>query len=262
MSANKRCRYRIDLNYIGTDYNGWQAQTDKSAIQDFMEAALKTALREQVRLNGASRTDSGVHARHQVATFDADAGIDVALLRRSLTAILPLTIGVDKIQAVDDKFHAIRNANAKVYRYQIWNTDVRNAFVYPYVWRIFPPLDAAKLNDLAQVFVGTHDFSAFCSATSSAKTKERTILEIKVLRRGDMIEVWILGTGFLKQMVRSMVGTLIDVYSGKFPSLPAILATKDRTKAGQTAPAAGLCLYEIFYERVPTLDEIIAPLPF
>ncbi len=257
MASTSPRRYRLDLNYVGSQFNGWQAQPDKNSVQDHVENALATALRLPIRLTGASRTDSGVHARRQVATFDFASEIDVATLGRSLNALLPPTIGIMNIAEVAADFHPIRAAKAKVYRYWLWNSDKRNAFMQPYVWRWYPRLDEHALAQEARAFLGRHDFSAFCAANSSAKTKERTIFEIVVKRRGDLIEFWLLGDGFLKQMVRSMVGTLVDVVSGKLTEpVTQILLSRDRTRAGQTAPASGLCLYEIFYENVPTLADL------
>lgn len=251
-------RYRLDLHYNGTDFNGWQAQTNKGSIQDHLEKALLTALREEIRVAGASRTDSGVHARHQVATFDTDKTIDLGILRKSLTSLLPTTVGIDAITPISSDFNPIRAAKGKAYRYWIWNSDRRQAFLYPYCWRTYTRLDENRMRDMARAFIGRHDFSAFCAANSSARTKVRTIIEMDVIRRGDLIEIWVVGNGFLKQMVRSMIGTMVDIVSGKInTTIEQVLASKDRATGGQTAPASGLCLYRIFYDEIQTIESML-----
>lgn len=245
---------RIDFSYIGTQYLGWQTQNKDDCVQDRVEAALQTILRHPVRVLGASRTDTGVHAEHQVAVFKTAAQVDPGRLLKSLNAILPRDMGVHSVQEVDGNFHPIGSCKAKAYRYRLWTGRGKHAFLDPYVWRLFQPLDLEKLTSRAQEFLGTHDFTSFCATDSNAKTRERTILDIGVDHHGELIDIWIIGDGFLKQMVRSMVGTLVELASSADSrTITQLLAAKDRTKAGVTAPAQGLCLVRLFYESVPTL---------
>ncbi len=251
--------FRIDFSYIGSQYLGWQTQNNGDCVQDRVEAALQTVLRHPIRVLGASRTDTGVHAEHQVATFKTDAQVDPGRLLKSLNAILPRDMGVYFVQEVDSSFHPIGSCKAKAYRYRLWTARGKHAFLDPFVWRLFQPLDLSKLTVLAQQFIGMHDFTSFCASDSNAKTRERTILDIGVEDHGDLIDIWIIGDGFLKQMVRSMVGTLVELAStpDNQTTVTELLALKDRTKAGATAPAQGLCLVRIFYESVPTLKALL-----
>lgn len=251
--------YRLELKYIGTDFHGWQSQPDGSGIQDHMEKALATLLGKFVRLNGASRTDTGVHAQHQVACFRSDVVVDLERLHAGLQGLIPKSVGVKSIVPCDLDFHPIRDAVAKVYRYQVWLSPERNPFLEPFIWRVIQPLDFALMEKACEHLVGKHDYSAFCSANSNAKTRVRTIMEFRMERRDEMLNFWILGDGFLKQMVRAMVGTVIYIGMGKISlqDLPTILADKDRKKAGRNAPSDGLCLMRIFYERPPLLADLI-----
>lgn len=248
---------RIDFSYIGTQYFGWQTQNKDNCVQDRVEAALQTVLRHPVRVLGASRTDTGVHAEHQVAVFRTSAQFDTGRLLKSLNAILPRDMGVYSVQEVEGDFHPIGSCKAKAYRYRLWTGKGKHAFLDPYVWRLFQPLNLEKLKPLAQQFLGTHDFTSFCASDSNAKTRERTILDIGVEEHGELIDIWIIGDGFLKQMVRSMVGTLVELASSSDTrTIKELLDLKDRTQAGTTAPAQGLCLVRLFYEGVPMLKEL------
>jgi len=248
-----KLQYRIDLKYIGTSFNGWQTQLDGGSVQDHLEAAMEKVLSEKIKLIGASRTDSGVHAEHQVASFLSSNELDCGKLRASLNALLPESVGVESIAQVSRDFHPIRSSTAKVYCYQIWNQPYRDPFYQPFSWRISSKLDLSKMTEAAQHFIGTHDFSSFCAADSSAKTKERRIIEVKVSSyENGLVQCWFVGEGFLKQMVRSMTGTLVDVGLGKrdVESIPSLIKAKDRTKSGKTAPAQGLCLKRVVYETL------------
>ena len=251
-------RYRIDLRYDGRPFQGWQSQPDGSGVQDHLEKALTTFLRHELRVTGASRTDSGVHAEHQVATFSTPVPFDERRWLRSLDGLLPPAVGVRRLAPVNAEFHPILAAKGKAYRYRIWSGMSRHPFGAPYVWALPPGLNVERLVDEARSFVGRHDFTSFCAADSSAKTRERTVFDVAVRADGPLIEIWVVGEGFLKQMVRSMVGTLVDIAEGREAegAIPKILAAKDRRAGGQTAPAAGLCLVEIFYEGIKSVDEL------
>lgn len=246
--------YRLDLQYHGAPFDGWQSQPGGRGVQDHVEAALAVLLGHPLRVLGASRTDSGVHAEHQVATFRTRAAFDAERWLKTLGGLLPETIGATAVAPVDAAFHPARDALAKAYRYRILHGPARRPLVAPFCWHIMAPLDAPALAAEARLAVGTHDFRSFCAGDSAAKTFERTILEIEVHTSGALIEVWVVGRGFLKQMVRILVGHLVDVARGRLPAgaLAAVLAARDRGAASRTAPAQGLSLVEIFYDDVPT----------
>jgi tRNA pseudouridine38-40 synthase len=252
--------YRIDLKYVGGPFHGWQSQPSGSGVQDHVEKALATMLRHQVRVIGASRTDSGVHAEHQVGIFRTTEPFAERQWLKSLYGLLHDSIGVSSIQPVPAEFHPVYAARGKAYRYCIWVGATRNPQVAPYCWQLFQELDLDAIRAGAQALVGTHDFSSFCAADSSAKTRQRTILEIDVARRGPLVDLWVVGHGFLKQMVRIIVGTLVDAGLGRLPAdgVAKVLAARDRTQAGRTAPAQGLSLVEIFYDQVPAVAQLKA----
>ena len=252
--------YRIDLRYDGRPYQGWQSQPDGSAVQDHLEKALRTFLRHDVRVTGASRTDSGVHAEHQVATFSSEVPFEARRWLRSLHGLLPETVGITALAPVAAAFHPILSAKGKAYRYRLWLSDLRHPFGAPYAWQVTHALDLDRMRQEAAGFVGTHDFTSFCAADSSAKTKVRTVFEVAILGEGPLVEIWVVGGGFLKQMVRSMVGTLVATGAGRFPagSVALMLAALDRKAAGQTAPALGLTRVEIFYGEVKAAAALAA----
>jgi tRNA pseudouridine38-40 synthase len=192
-----------------------------------------------------------VHALGQIAAFDANfASSDISRLMLSLNALLPDQIKVMAIREVPTDFHPIRNSTGKLYTYNVWRGRFSNPFWAPYCWPISFKLNVELMLNCCRQFVGELDFAAFCAADSGAKTSVRRIELFDLSQVGDRLIFTIQGTGFLKQMCRSMVGTLIDVGRGKLPpdSIPKILASRDHTCAGQTAPAGGLCLSKVFYQ--------------
>jgi len=247
----------MDLAYIGSAFQGWQSQPDGNTVQDALERALRTVLRHELRIMGASRTDTGVHAEHQVATFRSRKPIQCELVLRSLQALVPSTIGVLDLRPWSDDFHPILSAKSKVYRYRIWLGTPQNPFTRPYVWSIHQTLDIAALEEAARHLLGTHDFRSFCASDASVSTYDRTIFDVRWVKRGPLLEFYILGDGFLKQMVRSLVGTLVNVGLGKQKpgDINRILQAHDRRQAGQTAPAQGLSLLRIFYDVTETIPE-------
>jgi tRNA pseudouridine38-40 synthase len=254
--------YRIDLKYLGGPYHGWQSQPSGAGVQDHVEKALKTILRHDLRITGASRTDTGVHAEHQVGTFKTAEPYDEIRWLKSLHGLLPDSIGITSIVPVGPEFHPIFGAEGKAYRYRLWLGATRNPIIAPYCWQIHNEFDVAAFTAEAQAVVGTHDFSSFCAADSSAKSKVRKILEVDVHAKGPLVDLWIVGEGFLKQMVRIIVGSLVNVGIGRAKpgSLAEIIAAKDRKLAGKTAPGQGLTLVEIFYGPVPKVAELKARL--
>lgn len=258
MIASDLPAYRLDLQYLGTSFLGWQSQPQGTAVQDHLEKALSTMLRHPVRVTGAARTDTGVHAEQQVAVFRTAVAYDERKWLKSLQGLLPSTVGVASIRTVGSDFHPIRSAQAKVYRYRLWLGVTRNPLIAPFAWQIVSDLDVTALAEAARDFVGLHDFTSFCAIDSTAKTRQREIYEVVVEQQGPLVDIWVSGSGFLKQMVRTMVGTLVDVGLGKrdAKSLPAVLAAKDRQAAGMTAPALGLSLVQICYGERPTVAEL------
>jgi tRNA pseudouridine38-40 synthase len=241
--------YRLDLSYIGEKYYGFQSQPNGNTIQDYLETALATFCRHPVRVTSASRTDTGVHAEHQVVTFKGAAGLNVFRIAKALNSLLAPDIRIMNVQVCPDSFHPTYNSTGKAYRYRIWKVAGENPFVSPFAWRMYHPVDLVLMKDAARQFIGTHDFTSLCAADSSAKSKIRRVREIEIFDRGPMLEIWVLGDGFLKQMVRNMVGLLVALGRGKVDKgdIKVILEGKDRRLAPATAPACGLCLVKVFY---------------
>ena len=248
-SPDSSCLYRLDMNYLGADYQGFQSQPNGKTVQDHLEKALSVFCRHAVRITAASRTDTGVHAEHQVVTFRSKVDIAPARLVKGLNAMLPKSIRIMNARPVEDSFHPIFNCTGKVYRYTIWRSHGESSFINPISWKLVCDLDLDAMRQATVNLVGRHDFTSFCATDSSAKSKVRTLREIKIVERGPVLELWFLGDGFLKQMVRNLVGSLVAIGRKKISSaqLVDILAAKDRSQAPETAPAEGLCLMSIFY---------------
>lgn len=255
-------QYRLDIAYKGSEFEGWQTQPSKNSVQDHLEKALALVLRKPTNLLGASRTDSGVHAEQQVAVFRTEKEIsDLSRLRRSLNALVPKGIQVLLIRPSHINFHPIRDACWKTYRYRLWLGSAVSPFASDFVWTIHgADFDIAAMIKAAVYFEGKHDFKSFCASDSSAKTTVREILSVKIYCHHPLVDIYITGTGFLKQMVRSIVGTLVDVAQAKRrpEDISAIIETKSRSAAGKTAPASGLSLVKIAYDDAAFNDEIIA----
>lgn len=256
--------YLMEVSYLGADFFGFQSQPGGNTVQDHLEAALATFLRHPVRIIGSSRTDSGVHAKQQFVLFATAVSFDPAKLALALHALMPRTIGIIGLKPVPASFHPIRSATAKLYSYKLWTSPFRAAQSVPFCWWLKKPLDLTAMRRGAGSLIGRHDFASFCAADSSAKTTVRRLYDIRVQQLGHQTEVWVLGEGFLKQMVRAIVGTLVE--QGKHPadrqapSVATILAAKDRSRAGVTAPAHGLTLERVFFRPVTMIsDRMIAP---
>jgi tRNA pseudouridine38-40 synthase len=257
-SRSELAPYRIDLKYNGQPFQGWQSQIDGSGVQDHLQKALSICLRHDVKVIGASRTDTGVHAQHQVALFRSDVPFDGRKWIKSLNGLLPHTIGVEDIQPAKEHFHPIGSPSEKIYRYLVSSSIKRNPFLRDYAWEVHQAFDRERLKFELSTLVGTFDFSSFCAADSGAKTRTRTLHEISVFEHGDFIEIWFRGSGFLKQMIRIVVGTALHLVLGKLDlkSMSEILAAKDRKQAGITAPGQGLTLMRISYNDQCTIEEI------
>ncbi len=243
-------RILLTVSYDGTAYVGWQFQNNGPSIQDELEKALQKALGQFVRVTGASRTDAGVHALGQRAHFDVCSSIPPEKYPFVLNRYLPEDIRVTAAKQVPDDFHARFMAAGKIYTYRIHHAAHASAIFRHCTAHVPVRLDDGNMRECAQALLGTHDFAAFAAAGGQAKTTVRTIDDFSVERAGDEITLRIHGNGFLYNMVRIMAGTLIDLDRGTLPrgSLPAIIAARDRSRAGFTAPAEGLMLDDVFYD--------------
>lgn len=243
-------RLMLTLRYDGTAYHGWQVQPNAPTVQETLQDAVERVTGVRSGLTGCSRTDAGVHAAMFCCTLDTESPLRDNKLCSALNFYLPEDISVYRADEVAAEFHPRYDARGKRYVYRIWNGAQRNPFYSRYSLHRNRPLDEALLNRAAADFVGSHDFAAFCSADSDTQgSTVRTVRLCRVERQGELIRISVEADGFLYNMVRIMVGTLLDIADGRIPpdGIPAILAGKDRTRAGTTAPARGLCLEEVFY---------------
>ena len=240
---------RLDICYDGTRYRGWQRLPGKDdTIQGKLETTLSRILGEPVEISGSGRTDAGVHARGQVANFHCESTMDAGEILMQLRKYLPEDIGIYSCKEVSPRFHARLNAKEKTYRYRIWNSDAPCVFDRRYVAVVPEGLDVDKMRCAGVHFVGEHDFSAFCTNAKMKKSTVRYIRSLTVERSGAEIHITVTGNGFLQNMVRILVGTLLEVGRGERnpDSIPGLFGGK-RADAGFLAPAQGLCLMEVYY---------------
>lgn len=240
---------RLDICYDGSRYNGWQRQAaNDNTIQGKLETALSRILEESIEISGSGRTDTGVHAVGQVANFHCQSAMPCGQILSQLRRYLPEDIGIESCREVSPRFHARLNALEKTYRYRLWNSDSPCVFERRYAAVMEEALDVERMHQAAQLFLGTHDFSAFCANKKMKKSTVRTIKSFTVERVGKEIHFTVTGNGFLHNMVRILVGTLIEVGRGErsMESIPALFGGK-RECAGFLAPAKGLCLMEVRY---------------
>ena len=261
--------FKITLAYDGTQFVGWQRQASGTSIQGLLEDALRELDRRDVAVIGAGRTDAGVHALGQVAGFSLERAIAPDALVRAINARLPVAVRV--LSAIDapPTFHARFGARTKIYRYRIWNGEVMSPFERTYAWHVPGRLAGEAMITAARVFEGRHDFSAFEAAGGETLTTERVVFSSRIAAGlnpgatsvddrgassqacdGRLIVYEIAGNGFLRHMVRNIVGTLVEIGCGRRPVewVGEVLASRDRAQAGPTAPAEGLVLVGIEYE--------------
>ena len=240
---------RLDICYDGTRYRGWQRLGDSdNTIQGKLEAALSRILGETVEVSGSGRTDAGAHARGQVVSFRCESTMPCDEILSQLRRYLPEDIGIYSCREVHDRFHARLNAKTKTYCYRIWNSDAPCVFERRFVYCLPDRLDVAKMEAAARCFMGEHDFSAFCANKKMKKSTVRRIDALRIDRVGEELRVTVSGNGFLYNMVRILVGTLIEVGRGEreADTIPALFGAK-REEAGYLVPASGLCLMEVTY---------------
>jgi tRNA pseudouridine38-40 synthase len=241
---------KVLIEYDGTNYQGWQVQAKGPTIQGILEEKLSLLTGEPIRLFGSGRTDSGVHALGQVAHFKTQSQMDIHSIRKALNSLLPSDIVIKKVEEVGEDFHARKQSKSKLYEYRILNRELRSAFHHGYAWHIPQRLNLRKMREATQCLIGEHDFSSFRSVGTPTRTAVRKVIRAEWEKdRGEFLCFKIEATGFLKQMVRSIIGTLVEVGKGKMTVLEfrKILESKDRKKAGPTAPAHGLFLKEVKY---------------
>lgn len=241
--------YKLILTYDGTPYHGWQMQDNAITVQQCLSEAIERIFGEKCTIYGSSRTDKGVHALGFCCNFKTEKDRDCEKIAYGLNAVLPESICVLECSKADENFNARFDAKGKEYIYKIWNSRRRNPFLTDKTLHHPIPIDAELLNKEAKDYIGTHDFSAFCAAGGTTLSNVRTIFDCGVEREGDMVIFKVKGNGFLYNMVRIMVGTLLDINSGKIEkgSIPSIIESKSRLSAGITAKAQGLYLSEVYY---------------
>ena len=250
---------KLTIQYDGTNYSGWQVQPNARTIEKTLTEAIEKLLQEKINLIGAARTDAGVHALGQVANFHStklflatnnmfswDKNKDFL---RSLNCILPKDISVKNIEPVSDDFHSRFKSKTKLYKYQIWKSIAHSPFYHSYSWHIPYHLDEESIRKAAQYLVGEKDFASFQGAGCDSKSTVRRIDLVEIKNNGNLMEILIEGSGFLKHMVRNIVGTLVRIGTGNIEPemIKDILNAKNRSAAGPTAPSKGLFLVEVKY---------------
>ena len=242
--------YRLTLAYDGTRYRGWQ-RLDGTAmtVQGRVEQALSEIFETKIEIDGSGRTDAGVHATGQVASFHAPRRPTQTVLPR-LRQLLPEDIGAMALEEASERFHARLNATEKTYVYRVWNSAQPDVFERRYRTQVRQRLDLTAMERGAALLLGTHDFRSFCANKQLKKSSVRTLKRLDLVRDGDELRFCLTADGFLYHMVRIIVGTLLEIGQGKRPAedIGRILEARCREAAGETAPAKGLCLTEVRYE--------------
>ena len=242
-------RIKLIVEYDGTNYAGWQRQTNGVTVQEMLEQALFKASGENVTVHGAGRTDAGVHAKAQVAHIDTNCTIPPEKISYAMNMLLPPDIRVKQSAEAEEDFHARFSAKAKSYRYTFYNTTHPSAIHRNTTVHVRGKIDIRAMKIAAAYIRGTHDFACFCASGSDVKDTVRTIYQLAVISDEPFIYIDVTGSGFLYNMVRIIAGTLIDVGKKKQSpeSVREIIHGKDRSQAGATAPARGLTLKEVYY---------------
>jgi tRNA pseudouridine38-40 synthase len=250
--------FKLTIAYDGTDFHGWQVQTNRPTIQGEIASVLGRLTQERVFLHGAGRTDAGVHALGQVANFKTASTLSAGEFQRALNALLPPSIRIVGCDEVGPTFHARWSARGKTYRYRIYRGKVVPPMIWRYVLHYPFPLDEEAMRDGARRFAGVHDFASFAASTGSEdddqeRTTERDIFSSELERStdGEELAFTVSGRSFLRYMVRKMVGTLLDIGRGKLKpeDIDRLYELKDRSKSGPTVPAQGLVMVEVRHDE-------------
>src|ERR1700680_4612303 len=249
--------FKLTIAYDGTDFHGWQVQTNKPTIQGEITNILARLTQERVALYGAGRTDAGVHALGQVASFKTLSALSASEFQRAMNALLPPTIRIVAADEVGPTFHARWSARGKIYRYRIYRGKVVPPMIWRYVLHYPFPLDEEAMRDAAARFVGVHDFASFAASTGSEdddkeRSTEREIYSTELVRTdGEEVVFTVRGRSFLRYMVRKMMGTLLDVGRGKLKpeDINRLYELKDRSKSGPTVPPQGLCMVSVEHDE-------------
>ncbi len=237
---------KLTIEYDGTDFSGWQVQPGVRTVQQTVEQGLQELLGESISLISAARTDAGVHALGQVANFHTYSTLPPETIKRGLNSLLPRDVVIRQVEEVEPEFHARFSATWKRYRYRIAKR--KKAIGRDYLWYPKYKLDVGRMQQASDILVGTYDFTSFCSGNSETKTHICRVMQCR-WQEGEDISFEIQADRFLQHMVRTIVGTMVEVGRGRLPveEIGRILEAKDRRQAGPTAPAKGLCLLEVGY---------------
>lgn len=252
-------RVRLLIGYNGANYHGWQQQLSVPSIEEAITDAVEKLSGERIRVQGASRTDSGVHAHGQVASFDEVIERPEEIWYRALNRWVPRDINIHAVEKVDSEFNPRHHARGKIYTYRIWTGRLRTLQGVHRSWQFHRALDIAAMREASKALIGTHDFTSFQAAYCDARTPIRTLRRILIENETrDMVKITVEGNAFLKYMVRNIVGSLVDVGKGKRPPewLGEVLAACDRRTAGMTAPSHALTLESIHYPRHPWVNYV------
>ncbi|MDE6412665.1 MAG: tRNA pseudouridine(38-40) synthase TruA [Eubacterium sp.] len=239
----------VEISYDGSNYHGWQVQKNALTVQEVFQNAVEKVFCERIDIKGCSRTDSGVHANSYFVNFKTDKSIPTDKVVMALNTYLPKDVAVLSCKEVSEDFHARYSVQSKEYVYKLYNGKIRNPFYNNYAFHYRYPINVDYLNEQAKAFIGTYDFSGFCSSNSDVEDTVRTVKNFEVSRDGDMVYFTVEADGFLYNMVRIMVGTLIFINEGKIKAneLKEVIESKNRKRAGKTAPPQGLYLNRVNY---------------
>ena len=244
-------KIKLLIEFDGSSYHGWQFQANGLTVQEVLEKCIHKIVKKKTTLYGSSRTDAGVHAEGMVAHFTTISKMTEEEFIKAFNSLLPFDIVVKKVSVVPMEFDARRSAGKKIYRYTILNRNFPSALLYGRVLFVPLPLDISAINRAKRYLIGEHDFTSFRASNCSAKSPIRKLDKIDLLKKGDFIYLTFKGGGFLKHMVRNVVGTLVQVGKGqlKASDVKRILESKDRSQAGPTAQSQGLCLVSVEYPK-------------
>ncbi|MBR9985868.1 MAG: tRNA pseudouridine(38-40) synthase TruA [Desulfosarcina sp.] len=250
MEEAQQQTFKLVIEYDGSGFHGWQRQKKDRTVQETIEQALAAMTREKVTVIGSGRTDAGVHALGQTAGFKTRSRLDARVFLSGLNSLLPGDVVVRACEQMPDTFHARFDVISKRYRYHILNRPIAPAIGRQFVWHIRKPLDTPAMAEAAGIFLGPHDFKAFEGTGSPRDHSVRTVTDSTIKETGSNLTYDVEADGFLRFMVRNIVGTLVEVGLGKLdtPTVRAILQSKDRSRAGATAPPQGLFLMDVAYE--------------